>query len=169
MVGGWPRIQPASISIPTPSRIPETLIMATNALPLFHTAGLRIQTDSKAQLACRSGNTNPKEHHKKHRDEIGDASLIADRGQGLPASLPMGKKESKREHGSSRLLKVVSVTRQTGHRSSRHAMSQNIHSYRELIRKASIIRAFSAVPASLASLSTRARIHWVTSANAGDP
>lgn len=38
----------------------------------------------------------------------------------------------------------------TGHSSSFHAISQNIHSYRELITKASSMRRFSSFPAFLA-------------------
>lgn len=38
----------------------------------------------------------------------------------------------------------------TGHFSSFHAMSQNIHSYRELMMKESSIRRFSSLPAALA-------------------
>jgi hypothetical protein len=56
----------------------------------------------------------------------------------------------------------------TGHSSSFHAISQNIHSYRELMRNASCIRFFSASPASWAHRSTLARIHSCTWANSGE-
>ena len=56
----------------------------------------------------------------------------------------------------------------TGHSSSFQAISQNIHSYRELITNASSIRFFSADPAFFAHTSTFARIHRCTSANSGD-
>ena len=42
------------------------------------------------------------------------------------------------------------TTAYTGHFSSFHAMSQNIHSYRELMMKDSSIRRFSSLPAVLA-------------------
>jgi hypothetical protein len=56
----------------------------------------------------------------------------------------------------------------TGHSSSFHAISQNIHSYRELIMNASSIRFFSACPASFTHPFTFARIHLCTSANSGE-
>ena len=56
----------------------------------------------------------------------------------------------------------------TGHFSSFHAISQNIHSYRELITNASSIRRFSSFPAVLAHWSTFLRSHCCTSANSGE-
>lgn len=56
----------------------------------------------------------------------------------------------------------------TGHCSSFHAISQNIHSYRELITNASSILRFSAAPASFTHRSTLARIHSWTAANSGE-
>jgi hypothetical protein len=56
----------------------------------------------------------------------------------------------------------------TGHSSSFHAISQNIHSYRELITNDSSIRRFSSLPAVLAHRSTFWRIHRCTSANSGE-
>ena len=56
----------------------------------------------------------------------------------------------------------------TGHSSSFHAISQNIHSYRELITNDSSIRRFSVCPACLAHWSTFLRIHRCTSANSGE-
>jgi hypothetical protein len=56
----------------------------------------------------------------------------------------------------------------TGHFSSFHAISQNIHSYRELMMNDSSIRRFSSFPAVLAHWSTFLRIHCWTSANSGE-
>jgi len=56
----------------------------------------------------------------------------------------------------------------TGHSSSFHAISQNIHSYRELITNTSSIRRFSSLLAVLAHWSTFLRIQRCTSANSGD-
>jgi hypothetical protein len=56
----------------------------------------------------------------------------------------------------------------TGHFSSFHAISQNIHSYRELITNDSSIRRFSSLPAVLAHWSTFLRIQSCTSANSGE-
>src|SRR6185295_10127973 len=56
----------------------------------------------------------------------------------------------------------------TGHFSSFHAISQNIHSYRELVTNDSSIRRFSSLPAVLAHWSTFLRIHSCTSANSGE-
>src|SRR5205807_4564887 len=47
----------------------------------------------------------------------------------------------------------------TGHDSSFHAISQNIHSYRELMMNACSIRAFSPSLACFAHISTFPRIH----------
>jgi hypothetical protein len=63
---------------------------------------------------------------------------------------------------------VPALRPHTGHSSSFHAISQNIHSYRELIMNASSIRFFSACPASFTHPSTFARIHLCTSANSGE-
>ena len=56
----------------------------------------------------------------------------------------------------------------TGHFSSFQAISQNIHSYCELIKKACSIRFFSSCPAVLAQVSTLARIHSCTASNSGE-
>ncbi len=56
----------------------------------------------------------------------------------------------------------------TGQVSSFHAISQNIHSYRELMTNDSSIRCFSSLPAVLAHRSTFPRIHSCTSANSGE-
>jgi hypothetical protein len=56
----------------------------------------------------------------------------------------------------------------TGQVSSFHAISQNIHSYRELITNASSIRRFSSLPADLAHWSTFFLIQRCTSANSGE-
>ena len=56
----------------------------------------------------------------------------------------------------------------TGHSSSFHAISQNIHSYLELTTNDSSIRRFSSLPAVLAHWSTFLRIQRCTSANSGD-
>jgi len=56
----------------------------------------------------------------------------------------------------------------TGHFSSFHAISQNIHSYRELITNASSIRRFSSLPAVLAHWSTFFLIQRCTPANSGE-
>ena len=56
----------------------------------------------------------------------------------------------------------------TGQVSSFHAISQNIHSYRELMTNDSSIRRFSSLPAVLAHWSTFLRIQRCTSANSGD-
>ena len=56
----------------------------------------------------------------------------------------------------------------TGHFSSFHAISQNIHSYRELMTNDSSIRRFSSLPAVLAHWSTFLRIQRCTSANSGE-
>ena len=56
----------------------------------------------------------------------------------------------------------------TGHFSSFQAISQNIHSYFELIRNACSIRFFSSCPAVLAQVSTLARIHSCTASNSGE-
>ena len=56
----------------------------------------------------------------------------------------------------------------TGHFSSFHAISQNIHSYRELMTNDSSIRRFSSLPAVLAHWSTFFRIQRWTSANSGE-
>src|SRR2546426_1105678 len=56
----------------------------------------------------------------------------------------------------------------TGHDSSFHAISQNIHSYRELMMNACSMRAFSPSLAFFAHASTRPRIHRPTSANSGE-
>ena len=60
------------------------------------------------------------------------------------------------------------LSRHTGHFSSFHAISQNIHSYRELMTNASSMRRFSSFPAVLAHWSTFLRIHCCTSANSGE-
>ena len=56
----------------------------------------------------------------------------------------------------------------TGQVSSFQAISQNIHSYRELMTNDSSIRRFSSFPAVLAHWSTFLRIQRCTSANSGD-
>ena len=56
----------------------------------------------------------------------------------------------------------------TGQVSSFHAISQNIHSYRELMTNDSSIRRFSSLPAVLAHWSTFLRIQRCTSANSGE-
>ncbi len=56
----------------------------------------------------------------------------------------------------------------TGHFSSFQAISQNIHSYFELIRNACSIRFFSSCPAVRAQVSTLARIHSCTASNSGE-
>ena len=56
----------------------------------------------------------------------------------------------------------------TGHDSSFHAISQNIHSYRELMRNTCSSRTFSTSLARFAHASTRPRIHRPTSANSGE-
>ena len=56
----------------------------------------------------------------------------------------------------------------TGHFSSFQAISQNIHSYFELIRNACSIRFFSSCPAVRAQESTLARIHSWTASNSGE-
>src|SRR5947209_10469188 len=56
----------------------------------------------------------------------------------------------------------------TGHDSSFHAISQNIHSYRELMMNACSIRAFSPSLAFFAHASTFSRIHRPTSSNSGE-
>src|SRR5437016_11491841 len=56
----------------------------------------------------------------------------------------------------------------TGHDSSFHAISQNIHSYRELLMNACSRRTFSPSVACFAHISTFPRIHSPTSANSGD-
>src|SRR5207244_10745711 len=56
----------------------------------------------------------------------------------------------------------------TGHDSSFHAISQNIHSYRELMINACSMRAFSPSLAFFAHASTFSRIHRPTSANSGE-
>ncbi len=62
----------------------------------------------------------------------------------------------------------VRLAHYTGHFSSVHAISQNIHSYRELITKACSIRCRSSRPAVRAQRSTFSRIQRCTSANSGD-
>ena len=56
----------------------------------------------------------------------------------------------------------------TGHSSSFHAISQNIHSYRELATNDSSMRRFSSLPAVLAHRSTLLLIQRCTSANSGE-
>src|SRR5437016_5191961 len=56
----------------------------------------------------------------------------------------------------------------TGHDSSFHAISQNIHSYRELMINAFSMRTFSPSLAFFAHASTRPRIHRPTSSNSGE-
>jgi hypothetical protein len=56
----------------------------------------------------------------------------------------------------------------TGHFSSFQAISQNIHSYFELMRNACSMRFFSSCPAVRAQVSTRARIHSCTASNSGE-
>jgi hypothetical protein len=71
-----------------------------------------------------------------------------------------------RAHGNDAACHAPNI--HTGHSSSFQAISQNIHSYRELITNASSIRFFSADPAFFAHASTFARIHRCTSANSGE-
>lgn len=60
------------------------------------------------------------------------------------------------------------LARYTGHCSSVHAISQNIHSYRELITNASSMRRRSSAPAVSAHRSTFSRIQRWTSENSGE-
>ena len=79
---------------------------------------------------------------------------------------PSGQRRSVASSGESR--PALARPNHTGHSSSFHAISQNIHSYCELITNDCSIRRFSSLPAVLAQRSTFLRIHCCTSANSGD-
>lgn len=96
------------------------------------------------------------------------AVCLLSQGEGMPHSARIGRALLHRARSASTGAPSPWRIFYTGHSSSFHAISQNIHSYRELITNASSILRRSSLPAVFAHRSTFLRIHRWTSANSGE-